>query len=181
LDALKEGAKAASNRMTIFGAIAIVLGILCMMAPGLAGLSVATLLGLLVMAGGVVRMLWAFQAGSFGKGLFVFAIGGLTFLCGAALFANPLFISGLLTILLAAYFIIDGIFEIVAGLKLRPGANWGWLLFGGIVSILLGLMIWAQYPLSGAWAMGILLGIKLFFVGLIMITGAAAVRSMTKG
>jgi uncharacterized membrane protein HdeD (DUF308 family) len=39
-------------------------------------------------------------------------------------------------------------------------------------------MIWGQFPLSGAWAIGILLGIKLFFVGLIMITGGSAVRSM---
>lgn len=54
----------------------------------------------------------------------------------------------------------------------------GWLVFGGIVSIILGVLIWAQYPLSGAWAMGILLGIKLFFVGLAMLAGGSAVRSL---
>jgi uncharacterized membrane protein HdeD (DUF308 family) len=101
-------------------------------------------------------------------------------LCGIALVANPLFGSGVLTIMLALYFILDGISEVVAGIKLRPGSGWGWMLFGGIVSILLGMMIWGQFPLSGAWAIGILLGIKLFFVGLMMITGGSVVRSMSK-
>jgi uncharacterized membrane protein HdeD (DUF308 family) len=54
------------------------------------------------------------------------------------------------------------------------------MLFGGIVSVLLGIMIWAQFPLSGVWAIGILLGIKLFFVGLIMLVGGSAMRSMAK-
>ena len=175
---IKDGVKAGGNRMTIFGVIAIILGILCLLAPVLTGTSVLTLMGLLVLAAGIVRMIWAFQAGSFGKGLLMFAIGGLTLLCGIALVANPLFASGVLTVILAVYFIFDGISEIVGGIRLRPEAGWGWMLFGGIVSVLLGIMIWAQFPLSGVWAIGILLGIKLFFVGLIMVMGGSAVRSI---
>jgi uncharacterized membrane protein HdeD (DUF308 family) len=97
-------------------------------------------------------------------------IGVLTLLCGIALLGHPLFASGVLTILLAVYFVSDGISEMAAGLG-RMGEGGGWLVLSGIVSLLLGAMIWAQYPLSGAWAMGTLLGIKLFFVGLTMITG----------
>ena len=82
--------------------------------------------------------------------------------------------------MLAVYFILDGIGEISAGLQLRPADGWGWLLFGGIVSVWLGLMIWRQFPLSGLWAVGILLGIKLFFIGLIMVTAGSAVRSLAK-
>jgi uncharacterized membrane protein HdeD (DUF308 family) len=175
---IKDGIKAGGNKMTIFGVIAIILGILCLLAPVLTGTSVLTLMGLLVLAAGIVRMIWAFQAGSFGKGLLMFAIGGLTLLCGIALVANPLFASGVLTVMLAVYFIFDGISEIVGGFRLRPGSGWGWMLFGGIVSVLLGIMIWAQFPLSGVWAIGILLGIKLFFVGLIMVMGGSAVRSI---
>jgi len=173
-----NAAKAGGNKMTIFGVIAIILGILCLLAPALTGVWALTLMGLLVLAAGIVRMIWAFQAGSFGKGLLMFAIGGLTLLCGIALVANPLFASGVLTVMLAVYFIFDGISEIVGGFRLRPGSGWGWMLFGGIVSVLLGIMIWAQFPLSGVWAIGILLGIKLFFVGLIMVMGGSAVRSI---
>jgi uncharacterized membrane protein HdeD (DUF308 family) len=173
-------AKAGGKKMTIYGVIAIILGMLAMLAPGLTGMSVIIMLGVIVLVGGIVRIIWAFQAGSLGKGLLMFAIGGLTLLCGIALLANPLFGSAILTIMLAVYFIIDGVFEITAAMRLRPGSGWGWMLFGGIVSILLGMMIWRQFPLSGVWAIGILLGIKLFFVGLIMVMGGSAVRSMAK-
>lgn len=175
-----KSTKTVGNKITILGIIAIILGILCLLAPGLTGFSVVTLMSVLVLAAGIVRMIWAFQAGSLGKGLLMFAIGGLTLLCGIALVANPLFASGILTILLAVYFILDGITEITVGVRLRPSDGAGWLIFGGIVSVLLGFMIWAQYPLSGPMAMGILLGIKLFFIGLIMITGGAAFRSVAK-
>jgi uncharacterized membrane protein HdeD (DUF308 family) len=174
---LTEAAKAGGKRMTTFGVMAIILGMLAMLAPGLTGISIAMLLGGLVVVSGIVRMMWAFQSGSLGRGLWMLVIGVLTLLCGIALLAHPLFASGVLTILLAVYFVADGISEIAAGFG-RLGDGGGWLLFGGIVSILLGAMIWAQYPLSGAWAMGTLLGIKLFFVGLTMIAGGSAVRAM---
>jgi len=135
----------------------------------------------LVLVGGIVRIVWAFQAGSLGKGLLLFAIGGLTLLCGIVLLAHPLFASGVLTILLALYFVLDGISEIAASVRLRPGSGWGWMLFGGIVSLCLGIIIWRQFPLSGVWAIGVLLGIKLFFVGLIMLMGRSPVGSMARG
>jgi uncharacterized membrane protein HdeD (DUF308 family) len=180
MNELASEVKAGGNNMTIYGVIAIILGILAMLAPGVTGLSIAMVLGVLVIIGGIVRMVWAFQADGFGKGLLVFALGALTLLCGIALVANPLFAAGFLTILLSIYFIADGILEIAAGFQLRPESGWGWMLFGGIVSILLGTMMWSQYPLAGAWAIGILLGIKLFSMGLIMVTTGATARSLAK-
>jgi uncharacterized membrane protein HdeD (DUF308 family) len=173
-------AKAGSTSTTIFGVTTIILGMLAMLAPGLTGMSVVMLVGVVVLVAGIVRIIWAFRAGSLGKGLLMFVIGGLTLLCGLVLLANPLFASGVLTIMLAVYFFVDGIFEIVASVQLHPRAGWGWMVFGGIVSIWLGIIIWRQFPLSGVWAIGILLGIKLFFVGLIMVMGGSAVRSMAK-
>jgi len=174
-------AKAVGTRMSVFGVIAILLGMLAMLMPGLAGLSVVTLVGVLVVAGGIVRMLWAFGAASLGRGLLVFALGGLTLLCGLILVAHPLITAGVLTVLLAAYFLADGIAEITASLQRRPAAGWGWLLFGGIVSIWLGLIMWEQFPLAGVWAIGILLGIKLVCVGLIVLRGGSAVRAVAQG
>ncbi len=181
MNELADAAKTGSKNMTILGAIAIILGMLAMMAPGLTGLSVALVVGVLVVIGGIVRMIWAFQAGSLGRGVLMFAIGALTLLCGIALVAKPLFAAGFMTILLASYFVVDGIFEIIAGFQGRPAPGSGWMLFGGSVSVLLGIMIWRQFPLSGVYAIGILLGIKLFFVGLMMITGGSMVRSAAKG
>lgn len=179
MNTLTEAVKTGGKRMTAFGIITIILGVLAMLAPGVTGLSIIMVLGGLVMAAGVIRMIWAFQSGSVGRGLWMFALGALTLICGVGLLANPLFGSGVITILLAMYFIFDGVSELAVGFG-RLGDGGGWLLFSGVVSVLLGAMIWGQFPLSGAWAMGTLLGIKLFLVGLTMITGGSAARSLAK-
>jgi len=171
--------RAGGRNLKILGILAIVLGCLAIIAPGIAGLSVAMVVGWLVVAGGILRMFWAFRASSLGKGILGFAIGVLTLLCGLALVANPLLASGVLTLVLAAYFVVDGIFELAAAS--RVGSGGGWLVFGGIVSILLGVMIWAQFPLSGAWAIGVLLGIKLLFVGMIMVSSGSELRAVARG
>ena len=174
---LRASMKKGGRRMTALGVIAMLLGVLAMLAPLETGMSIVFLLGALVAAVGVLRMIWAFRAGSLGRGLWVFVIGTLTLVCGIAMLANPLFGSGVLTILLALYFVLDGTAEIIAGLSGRQEGR-GWLLFSGAVSLVLGIMIWLQFPLSGAWAMGILLGIKLLFVGIGMLVGGSAIRNL---
>jgi uncharacterized membrane protein HdeD (DUF308 family) len=174
---LADSVAAGGKRVSIFGVVAMVLGVLAMLAPALTGISIILLLGGLVAISGALRMAWAFRSHSLGRGLWLFAIGSLTLLCGVAMLANPLFGSAVMTIILAIYFLLDGIAEIALGVG-RLGEGGGWLLFGGVVSLLLGVLIWMQYPLSGAWAMGILLGIKLFFVGLTMIVGGSALSRL---
>jgi len=178
-----QGAEAVGkmgSRMSMLGALTIVLGVLAMLAPMLTGFSVVFLLGALVAAAGVMRMIWAFKAGSLGKGLLVFAVGCLTLLCGLMLLGNPLFASGLVTLLLTIYFIADGVAEIAAGVGRRPASGWGWLVFGGVVSIALGILIWRQAPIAGVWALGLFLGIKLVFVGIMMLTLGGAAKAIAK-
>ncbi len=86
------------KRMSRLGIATMILGFLVMLAPILVGFSLLWILGLLVSAAGLVRMFWAFQTGSLGKGVLVFGIGGLTLLGGIALLANPMLASGVLTI-----------------------------------------------------------------------------------
>jgi len=121
-----------------------------------------------VLSAGIVRLFWAFQADIFAKGVLRFLIGGLTLLLGIYLITNPTLASAILTIILVIYFILDGILEIAAGIQHRKEGG-GWWIFGGVMSILLAIMIWAQFPFFGVWAIGILIGVKLFFAGLIMV------------
>ncbi len=64
--------------------------------------------------------------------------------------------------------------------QIRPADGWGWALFSGILSIVLGAMFWAQAPLSGALAIGILIGIRLLFSGLTLLMFGLAVRGAAK-
>lgn len=168
-----------TGRDLIFlGVVTIVLGAAAIAAPIIAGVSIVLSVGLLVMVGGILRMVGAFEAGSFEKGVLAIALGALMLLCGLALVTEPLFAFGFLTVFIAAYLFADGITEVVGALRLRPEAGRTWLLFGGVVSVLLGAMIWRQFPLSGAWAIGVVLGIKLLLIGAIMIAGGSAGRSL---
>ena len=180
MNELTRAAKRGGTALSIFGVILIILGMLSMLAPGLTGLSVAVFVGFLVLFGGAFRIVWAFRAGSLGRGMLTFAIGALTLIAGLMLITDPLLASGFLTVMLAAYLIVDGVAEIAAGNQRRPEPGSGWLIFGGVISILLGIMIWRQYPLSGAFAIGILLGIKLFMVGLIMVTVGGALKQSAR-
>ena len=180
MNELREAAMSGGKNMTSFGVVAIILGFLAMIAPGLTGVSLSIMLGILMLVGGIVRMMWAFGAGSFGKGLMAFALGGLTLLCGIAFLANPLYAANVLTTILAFYFMLDGVVELMAGFQRRPAAGSGWLIFGGITSVILGVMVWSSWP-AGAWVIGTLVGIKLFSVGLIMVTGGSAVKSLARG
>ena len=173
-DAAGKGGK----RMSRLGIATMILGFLAILAPILVGFSLLWILGLLVVGAGLVRMFWAFQTGSLGKGVLVFAIGGLTLLAGIALLANPMLASGALTIVLAIYFVVDGAAEIGTAFAIPRGSRRRWMLFGGIVSIVLGVMIWRQFPLSGVWAIGVLLGIKLLFGGMIMVATGSTVRAV---
>jgi uncharacterized membrane protein HdeD (DUF308 family) len=163
--------------LKLLGILTIILGFMAIISPLLTGLSVVVLVGFLVLAGGVARLMWAFRAGSLGRGIFQLALGFLTLICGIVLVTDPLVGSGILTIMLTVYLVFDGVAEIMAALRAKPAPGWNWLLFGGIVSVLLGLMIWRQFPLSGGWAIGFLLGFKLLVVGSIMLGVGREVKS----
>ena len=169
------------TRMTTWGILTMALGVFAMFTPMLTGFSILLLLGIAVMAAGVMRMIWAFSAGSVGRGLLMFVLGLLTLAVGLLLLVNPLFAAVSVTILLTIYLVVDGAAEVYAGVQRKPDAGWGWLVIGGVVSVLLGVMIWRQAPLAGVWALGLFLGIKLFFVGLIMMTVGGTLRGIAKG
>lgn len=179
MNAEKPSPRQAGGKMKMMGVLTIAFGLLAIAMPWVAGQSLMWLLGVLVMSGGLTRMVWAFQAGSLGKGVLVFLIGVLTLLAGLAVIAHPLMTSAILSVLLALYFLADGLAEIFAGAALNEGrAGRGWLIFDGIVTLVLGVMIFTGFPLSGFFAIGVLLGVKLLFAGTTMLTlGVAAQNS----
>ena len=158
-----------SGRAKMFGVLTIIFGILAIASPWVAGQSVMWLLGVLVMAGGVTRMMWAFKESSLGKGILVFLIGVLTLLAGIAVIAHPIMTAGVLTIVLAIYFFVDGFTELMAAFALPSGMDGkGWLIFDGLVTIALGAMIFMGFPIAGTLAIGVFLGFKLVLIGISM-------------
>ena len=110
-------------------------------------------------------MFFAFKAGSFGKGLLIMVMGLITVGVVGYMVTSPGIALASLTLFLAAWFLVVGVSEMIWSFQLRPISGWGLTLFSGIVSLLLGIMIWRQFPMSGAWAIGVLVGIKLIISG----------------
>jgi uncharacterized membrane protein HdeD (DUF308 family) len=174
--AAREGSKAS----IAFGAVLCVLGIFAVMAPLFSGIAVTVLVGMLLMMGGVFEVIFAFKAGSWGKGILVFLFGGLGVVAGAITLMTPMRSLGALTIVLVAFFVAGGVMDIVLAFKARPGQGWGWMLFSGIVSVVLGGLIMAQWPLSGVWAVGVLVGMRVLVHGwMLMALGRTGQEALT--
>jgi len=172
-----EGVKKNAKTAKWVGVLLIIAGVVSLFAPLAAGISVAMLVGMLLAFAGISQLILAFRAGSFGEGMLIFLFGVLGVVVGFYMLVQPGVALASLTLLLAAYFIVSGIFEVVGAFGAKPMQGWGWLLFGGIVSILLGIMVWRQFPVSGVWAVGILVGVHLLMSGMTLMAIAGAVGS----
>jgi uncharacterized membrane protein HdeD (DUF308 family) len=155
-------------------------GVLAVISPLIAGLSVTIAVGVLLVVSGVSRLFLAFKMGSFGRGLFMFVLGLLTLVAGGYLVARPGMGLQTLTLVLAAYLFVEGIFEIIYAFRLRPIKGWGWTLFSGIAALVLGIMIWRQFPVSGMWAVGTIAGIHMIFAGSSLASLSRAARGDAK-
>ncbi len=162
---LSDIARAPSRIGTGWGFAVVLLGILAMMAPFISGVAVTSLVAVAITAAGIAMTVYAFKAGSFGKGLLQFLFGGITILFGIAMFVTPLRSMFGLTGLLMAYFVVDGLFAIFSGVRGRPQPGWGWMIVSGVASVVLAVLLWRQWPASGAYAVGMLVGIRLIFSG----------------
>jgi uncharacterized membrane protein HdeD (DUF308 family) len=176
LDGIKKNARLA----VIMGIIMVICGVLAVGSPLAAGVSVTIFVGIMLVIAGIAQCFLAFQAGAFGKGLLIFVVGALTAAAGFYLFNQPLAGLASITLFLAVYFVVTGIFELVGAFQIRPAEGWGMMLFNGIVTLLLGVMIWSEFPLSGAWAVGVLFGVKLIMSGWSLIFIGRSVRGAAK-
>ena len=175
-NALKEHA----GSTVALGYALVIFGILAIMAPFVTGTAVTIFVGVLMIAAGITRGIFAFRAQSFGRGLLMFLLGAVIALGGVLLLARPLIGLASLTIVLAAFFFADGIIEAVYAFQLRPVQGWGWLLSSGIASVLLGFFIMYQWPVSGRWAIGVLVGVRLVFTGWPIIALGSVARGVVE-
>lgn len=133
--------------------------------------------GWILVIAGIVEGVQAFRHRSGGHLFLHLLNAALAIVVGALLLRRPLAGAVVMTLLLAMYFAVAGIFRIVAALSVRvPG--WGWALFNGIVTLILGILIWARWPVSGLWVIGLFIGIDLIIVGWSQVMTATAVRAL---
>ena len=178
--ALLDGTKKNASFALMSGVVLVIMGTLALLSPLVAGLSITIFVGVLLTIGGIVRCILAFDASAFGRGILTFVGGILMTIAGLYMMSQPVAGLASITVILVAYLVVAGLLEVVAAFQIRPAEGWGWELFNGIVTLLLGLMLWRQFPLSGAWAVGILFGIKMIFNGWALVLIGRMVKRAAK-
>jgi len=150
---------------TGWGFAVMLLGVLAVSTPFISGVAASSFVTILIIAAGLAMTTYAFKAGSFGKGLLQFLFGGITIVCGAVMFMAPMLNMFALTAVLMVYFVVDGVYSIYSGIKGRAEKGWGWVTVSGVASVVLAVLLYREWPDSGAYAVGLLVGIRLIFAG----------------
>ena len=161
------------------GILMIVLGFLAVAEPNIATLAVGIFVGWLFFVGGIFRAasVWhSRQAPGFAWSMLT-AI--LAIVLGLILILRPLAGVLTLTMVLVVFFIVEGVASIIGAIQHRAHLrSWGWVLFSGIIDLLLAFLIWDGWPSSAEWAIGLLVGVNMLFFGLSLVMTALAARQM---
>jgi uncharacterized membrane protein HdeD (DUF308 family) len=122
------------------------------------------LLGFFLLSAGIVQIIQAFLARKWSGFFLSLLLGCLYLITGFLLATKPQAAAISLTLWIAALLLIAGVFRMVTSLLLRF-EQWGWVFFNGLITFLLGLMIYSNWPLAGLWIIGLFLGIDLILSG----------------
>jgi uncharacterized membrane protein HdeD (DUF308 family) len=173
-----EMVRQASTWSILWGVSLIVLGMVAIASPMLAAVAVDVVIAWLIVLAGVVHLIIAFHAHRAGSLLWRLLVGLAYLAFGVYLIARPVVGVVSLTLVLASLFLIEGIFDIALFFRVRSMQGSSWVLIDGIITLVLGLMIYMQWPSSSAWAIGTLVGASLIVSGVTRVMLSLALRKV---
>ncbi len=160
----------------VLSALMIAAGVLAICIPVIAGVAVTAIVGWVLVFSGLLHVGFAWRSGHAGTVVWEILLGILYGAIGLYLLARPVAGLATLTLAIAFYLLIEGVLEFVLSFRLRPAPGSGWLLFDGVVTLMLAVMIWSTWPSSAAWVVGTLIGISMLFSGISRLMLSLAVR-----
>ena len=162
-----------------WGVLLVIFGILAIGSPFLAAVAVSAVLAWVIVLAGVVHLFVAFHAHGAGSLIWKLLVGLAYVFFGVYLIMHPVLGVATLTLLLASLFLVEGILDIFLFFKMRSMHGSSWVLIDGIITLLLGLMIYRQWPSSSVWVIGTLVGVSLIISGVTRVMLSLAVRKAT--
>lgn len=173
--------RSAIEHLYWLGIVLIALGVAAVLTPVVAGSALVIVIGFILLLAGIVPIVRELKAEASMEKAIGLILGIITALTGIAVIGHPLFGLAFLTLLLVGYFVAEGVWKIVVSFRYKPATGWKWLLASGALSLILGLLIWRQWPVSGLWAVGVLVGVNLLGTGLALVTLASTLKSLARG
>src|ERR1700735_588453 len=164
-DTALEPLRAKSGWIITLGAVFVIAGIIALGSVVMATAATVFVVGIMMVIAGVAEVINAFQIKTWGKFLLWLLLGALYIVAGFFAFENPLLAAATLTLLLGIALLASGIARIVLAFSMKAAMPWIWVLLSGVVTLLLGLVILAHWPVSGLYILGLFLGIDLVLAG----------------
>jgi uncharacterized membrane protein HdeD (DUF308 family) len=143
----------------------ILAGFFAILVPPVSGVAVTLIFAWAMIFSGITHFVFAFKTHTTGGVLWEILVGAVYLFTGIYLLLHPLDALIALTLILAIYLFFEGIVETIQSFQLRPRHGANWLLFDGIVTLILAVMIWRSWPASTVWVIGTLVGISMIFSG----------------
>ncbi|MBD1836495.1 HdeD family acid-resistance protein [Cyanobacteria bacterium FACHB-472] len=153
------------NGSLLTGALLIVLGIVAIAVPNVSTIVAETWIALILSSAGVAKAVYAFQTRDQGAFIWKLLLSVLYIATGVMLFFYPLTGVLTLTLLLGSFLLTEGVFNLILAFRVRPQQNWTWVLTDGIITLVLGAMIWFQWPFNASWLIGTLVGASVLSTG----------------
>jgi uncharacterized membrane protein HdeD (DUF308 family) len=167
-----------SVRLLVLGGLLILVGMVAISSSFIATLATVVMLGTLLMIGGVVEIVEALLGRGW-RGFWMHLLAGIMYtVLGFLLLQRPLAAAAFFTLMIAASLFIGGLFRIFVALGERF-YGWGWVLLNGVISLVLGVLIWQEWPETAFWVIGVFVGIDMLFAGWSLVITAATIRSAT--
>lgn len=173
-----EVARHASTWSIIWGVLLVIFGVLAIGSPFLAAVAVNAVIAWLIILAGVVHLILAFHVHRAASLIWKLLVGLAYLVFGVYLLLHPVLGVASLTLVLAFLFLIEGILEIIVFFHMRSMRGSGWVLSDGIITLLLGLLIYLRWPSSSVWAIGTLVGVSMIISGVTRVMLSLAVRKI---
>jgi uncharacterized membrane protein HdeD (DUF308 family) len=161
-----EALRAKSGWIIALGVIYVLAGLIALYSVVMATVASVFVVGVMMFIAGVSEVINAFQVKSWGKFLLWVVLGALYIIAGVVTFENPLLAAAVLTLMLGAALVASGIMRVILAFGMKEGAPWIGLALSGAITLLLGLLILAHWPVSSLYILGLFLGIDLVVAGI---------------
>jgi len=162
--------------MMIWGIVLLICGILAIALPWASGIGVVIVVGWVLIFSAVSHLIFAFHTHSIGGVLWQLLLALIYGAAGVFMLMNLLAGLVTLTLLLAVFLLMEAVFETGLYFQVRGRVNAGWILFDAIVTFILAILVWSQWPTSAVWFIGTIIGVSLIFSGVSRVSLAAAMR-----
>ncbi len=164
LEAHVDEARKSWGWFLALGIILILVGAYCIWAEMAATLASMVILGAVLVVAGIVRLISVFMARSIGYGILLLLAGIFELIVGLILIEYPAIGALTITLFIAMLLLVGGVFRFFSALWFRM-PHFGWVAFSGIASLILGILLWVQWPFSALWFIGFAVGLSLIFDG----------------